>query len=152
MELTYKQILKRIHLSEACMQYLPEGMNISPLCLGKKDGIICDCFICYMSNAEQSVECKAIRWDIENDSIIECIDAGVISNEENNEISGARQYMDLYPQIRTFAFSETLTPEQRSILQQFISAGLSCCKVNIQEKLKAFFPEFYIWCQPFLED
>ena len=151
MDLTYKQILKKINLSEACMQYLPEGMTISPLCLGNKDGIICDCFICYENNAEQSVECRAIRWDIENDTVIECVDAGMLIGEDNNEISGARQYMELYPLIRTFAFSDTLTPEQQEQLQQFYAVGLNCCKNNIQEKLKTFFPEFYIWCQPFLE-
>ncbi len=150
MELNYKQIVKKINLSDACMQYLPEGISISPLCLGKKDGIICDCFICYANNAEQSAECKAIRWDIESDSIIECVDAGVLDIEANKEINGARQYMDLYPLVRKFAFMDELTSEQQEILKQFSSAEFSCCKNNIREKLKVFFPEFYIWCQPFL--
>lgn len=152
MELTYRQILKKIQLSEACMPYLPEGMNMSPLCIGKQDGAVCDCFLSYRDHAGRSAGCRAIRWDRESDSVLACMDAGEISLEENSDTHGAGQYRELYPQVRAFAFSAALTAEQRGILRQFLSAGRSCCRPGVQEKLKASFPEFYIWCQPFLED
>ena len=148
-ELDYDKIVRRILLSEACMDSLPDGMTISPLYISKKDDLICDCFIGYYKSSSTS-KCKVIRIDIMNDRLVDCIDTELRIEKRQDEFPGADKYMELYPQVRAFAFSETLTSEQESILQQFADAWLNCCENSIREKLDEVFPEFNIWSQPFL--
>lgn len=148
-ELTYDQIVRRILMSEACMCSLPDGITISPLYISKKNDAICDCFIGYFTSSNTSI-CKVIRIDIENNKLIDCIDNELCMERQKDEFPGVDKYMELYPQVRVFAFSETLTSEQEGILQQFAAAWLNCCENSIREKLDEFFPEFNIWSQPFL--
>lgn len=152
MEYTYRQILKKLNVSDACMKYTAEGMNISPLYPGKKDGTVCDCFISYEGNTVPTAACVAIRWNCEQDAVLECTDAGMLDTGTDEEVTGAGNYMELYPQVRTFAFSDTLTEDQKDILKKFDSALKSCCRSGMREKMNMFFQEFYIWCQPFLAE
>lgn len=151
-ESTYDQIVRSILFSESGMHSLPDGITISPLCIGKIDDVLCDCFIAYFKSSKPSSTCKVIRIDVLNDRLVDCKDDELYVSEKQEEFPGAEQYMKLYPQVRGFAFSDHLSSEQKDIVRQFITAWLNCCDINIQEKLKEAFPEFYIWCQPFLAD
>ena len=148
-ESDYDKIVRSILMSEACMDSLPDGMTISPLYISKKDDLICDCFIGYYKSSNGS-KCKLIRIDIMNDRLVDCIDTELCNDKRQDEFPGADRYMELYPQVRAFAFNEILTSEQESILQQFAAAWLNCCENSIQKKLSEAFPEFNIWSQPFL--
>lgn len=150
--MTYDNIVDRVLSNDSIVSFCPEGTNISPFCVGTFKGSKADCFL-VSSPVEKNRELFTykIKVLIENPEDIHCMEMGesktclVYDKQMDSEMIAL--YMELYPEVRKFAFSSELTEAQMQILTQFMQAWKGAVEEGIREKMEQVFPEFFEWEQ-----
>lgn len=149
MTVTYDDITDMLLSNGELMPYCLEGTDISPLCIGIHDGKKADCFLVSIQLDEEQEQFSWKIWakteDWEKIEIVSEKDSEICRLEDGSEPEMIDRYMELYPEIRQFAFQTGLTEEQKELLREFCSAWKGAVEQNIREKLEKTFSEFFEW-------
>ncbi|HUM85657.1 MAG TPA: hypothetical protein PLN48_18150 [Lachnospiraceae bacterium] len=151
-ELSYAERRRLIYSSEKLEGCILCGGVVSPLIIGRENGRTKDCFFT-MSGAQEFysgplyiVKCEADRKETET-AIKDVSALACRWRKESNSgsIQNKKEYETLYPKVRSFAFSETLSVEEQKILKDFCIAMKVYFGRNIVGITERFFPEFSNW-------
>lgn len=149
----YDEIVESMIADERMMSYLLEGVNMSPLCIGRIDDETADCFL-VTYNSEQGKE--VLQWRVKRavnhkeEWIIEALEAeGVLDTKDgiqgDNLEEAIEQYASLYSKIREIAFRPKLTKEEQDSLACFMKSWYIVLEKDVKEQMEESFPEFFIW-------
>lgn len=152
----YEDIVQWLITNKKITEHTPEGVNISPLCIGMLNGKVADCFLVSESvmQHQERFKCK-IRAVVEEKSQIE-LEVQEIDGQWEEEISekalrdreaAGKRYMKLYSEIKKFAFAPALTQEERNMLEEFMKNWKGAVEEGIREKAEKSFTEFFLWEQ-----
>lgn len=135
--------------NEDLYQYCPEGVSLTPLCIGMINEKVVDCFFCY----EECDEGQSLLWAIRFDCISGLKEKCNIFKTDNEKFSESTNhnmddvYANLYPKVRSFAFAEELSTEQKENLREYHEAMKCVMGKELFDIYIEYFPEVFIWIQ-----
>lgn len=148
----YEEIENYLYTDEKIMEFTPEGIETSPLCIGRMDGEIADCFLVLIPRDKT----KQVKWKIygkrNNDGkvsskIEEIYEEIEEAQEDTVDESYCIGYMELYSRVRKFAFHEQITEMQKKELGKFMKYWEMAVDQKERSILQKEFPEFFQWAQ-----
>ncbi|MDR1701843.1 MAG: hypothetical protein LBR56_03595 [Sporomusaceae bacterium] len=156
-QLTYKDIVDKIYLPEM-QHYVKDGLAYSRPLPGKTKSKLVDCFFSFVISMEDNVAIGPLamfRIDAQEGKLMvgEDIDRAfhkeIVLHEIENITEmefGIKQYENLYPTVRQFAFATPTTPQQKQMLGEFLDAlKIVAMNEDLLGIYKSLAPEFFFW-------
>jgi hypothetical protein len=152
----YNRIISALYTPEIS-RYARDGVSHSYPVIGLHNGKIVDCFFLYcvsLSDAEY-VEgpLSVLIIDSEEKTLIDYQD--VKPRKLNNSIEcdddvfwkADENFEELYPQVRSFAFSKNMSPSQIKVLNSFIKTFELLVNDSFLAVYKELFSDFFDWVE-----
>ena len=150
--LQYEETVEKIIGNESVFEYLGEGDVMSPLIPARIRGEKGHGFLSLSQTQEGwNADYALIMPEPAESAVILKENPGTkISLTEPEEETGEK-YITLYPQVFQFAFSETLSSEQKEILKEYGEVARSFFDGELYQVLKNVFPDIFVWMEETLK-
>ena len=168
MELTYTDIIQSL-MSDCIERYIPDGIAHSHPIIGQENGKIIDCFFLFnysYKTAEFTTPTARLAIDPYDKELIYFYDSKTKPFETNMKTGSyplkfafskderreaLRNYQISYVLVRKFAFADSLNPEQRKTLFEYLKSFNALIPTKQKPYYIMLSPEFFSWMTQMLK-
>lgn len=152
--MNYEKVISALSAPEIS-RYVRDGVSHSYPVVGLYDGKIADCFFLYCVSLSDKEYAEAplysLKVDSEDGTLKVCKET--VAQKFNNSLecddetfwNANGEFEELYPKIRSFAFSKTIDPLQRETLTKFVRTLKVLVNNSFYSIYVELFTEFFNW-------